>query len=120
MSERGAAAVEFALVLPAVLLVLVAVVEVAVLARTQLELVQAAREGAREAATVPDPSRTVAAVQASLGPELGKRARVNVRRPAMVGERAEVSVRLPYRVAAPLMGGLSLHLQARATMRVER
>ncbi|MBM3696432.1 MAG: pilus assembly protein, partial [Actinobacteria bacterium] len=46
--------VEFALVLPLVLVVLLGAVEVAVLARAQLEVSQAAREGAREAATVPD------------------------------------------------------------------
>ncbi len=119
-NERGAAAVELAVVLPLVLAVLFAVVEVAVVARTQLELVQAAREGVRQAATVPDPARAVTAVQAALGPELGSRARVTVRRPAVVGQQAEVIIRLPYRAAALLMGGLSVELQARAVMRVER
>jgi len=51
---RGSAVVEFALVLPLVLVVLLGAVEVAVVARTQLEVSQAAREGAREAA----PART--------------------------------------------------------------
>lgn len=120
MSSRGAAALEFALALPLVLLVLLAVVEMAVVARTQLELVQAAREGAREAATVPDPARAVSAVRAALGPELAARARVSVRRPAVVGGRAEVVVRLPMRLGVPLLGGLPFELRARAVMRVER
>ena len=54
--------VEFALVLPLVLLVVFAAVEVAVVARTQLEVVNAAREGAREAATNPDPAAAVGVV----------------------------------------------------------
>jgi Flp pilus assembly protein TadG len=120
VSERGSAAVEFALVLPVLLLVLYSVVEVAVVARAQLELVQAAREGAREAATVADPARAVAVVKATLGPRLGERVRVSVRRPSEVGSRAAVSVVLPHRVAAPLLGGFELRLQAGAAMRVER
>ena len=48
--DRGSAVVEFALVLPLLLAVVLASVEVVVLGRVQLELVQAAREGAREAA----------------------------------------------------------------------
>lgn len=119
-AERGSAAVEFAVVLPLVLLVLWALVEVAVVARTQLELVQAAREGAREAATSPDPAKAVAAVQEALGPRLGPRARVSVRRPAVVGERADVEIRLPYHVGASLFDGLRVELRARAAMRVER
>ena len=48
--ERGSAVVEFALVLPLVLVVLLGIVEVAVVARSEIQLVHAAREGAREAA----------------------------------------------------------------------
>ncbi len=111
--------VEFALVLPLVLLVVLAVVEVAVVARTQLEVVNAAREGAREAATNPDPAAAVGVVQHSLG-AAGSRARVQVSRPHVVGERAAVVVRLPHTLAAPLFGGVTVELQARSVMRVER
>ena len=45
--EGGAAVVEFALVLPLVLLLVLAIAEVAVVARTELQLAHAAREGAR-------------------------------------------------------------------------
>lgn len=117
--QRGSAAVEFALVLPLVLVVLLVAVEVAVVARTQLEVTHAAREGAREAATSPDPVRAVTAARLSLGPG-GERARVSVTRDHHVGGRAEVVVRLPHRVAAPLLGGVEVTLVARAVMRVER
>ena len=112
--------VEFALVLPVVVLVLVAVVEVTVVARTQYELVHAAREGARTAATVSDPSRAVEAVKRALGPNMAERVRVSVERPETVGSLAAVTVVLPHRLAAVILGGLRVDLRARSVMRVER
>jgi Flp pilus assembly protein TadG len=61
--ERGSAAVEFALVLPMVLALSLALVQVGVIARDQLVLVQAARAGAREAAVTDDPAAIRAAVE---------------------------------------------------------
>jgi Flp pilus assembly protein TadG len=118
--DRGSAAVEFVLVLPVVLALLLATVEVAVAARVQLEVTQAARQGAREAATTPDPERAVAAVRNALGGDAGSRARVSVSRDHAVGGAAEVVVRLRHRVAAPLFGGFDVTLVGRAVMRVER
>lgn len=118
-SSRGGAAVELALVVPVVLVVLLAVIEVAVVARTQLEVVAAAREGAREAAATPDPARAVMAVRAALGPA-ATRARITVRRPHVVGAAAEVEVRLPHRLAGAVLGGMTVELRGRAVMRVER
>jgi len=111
--------VEFALVLPLVLVVLLGAVEVAVVARAQLEVSQAAREGAREAAATPDPAAAVAAVRRFLGAS-GVDARVSVSRDHVVGGRAEVVVLVAHRVAAPLFGGFTVHLEGRCTMRVER
>jgi Flp pilus assembly protein TadG len=119
VNERGSAVIEFALVLPLVLLLVLAIVEVAVVARTQLEVVNASREGAREAAANPDPAAAVSAVQRSLG-AAGRRAGVQVSRPHVVGERATVLVRLPHTLAAPLFGGVTVELRAKAVMRVER
>lgn len=109
---------EFALVIPLLVLVLLALVQVAVVARTQLELVHAAREGARRAATAPDPAEAVKAVRAALGEPSAGQVRVSVRRPHVVGGSAEVKVVLPYRLATPLAFTIRLH--ARAVMRVER
>ena len=111
--------VEFALVLPLVLVVLLGVVEVAVVARSEIQLVHAAREGAREAAASPDTARAVAAVRHALG-SAGSVARVSVKRPATVGEKATVTVSIKHTVAAPIFGGYTLDLRAQSTMRVER
>ncbi len=110
---------EFALLVPLLLLVLLAAVEVAATARTQLEVVAAAREGAREAAVSPDPARALAVVRDALG-EAGERARITVSRPHVVGEPAKVTVRLSHRLGTLPFGGLTIELTGTATMRVER
>ncbi len=110
---------ELALVLPVVLLVIGAVAEVAVVAKAQLEVVNAAREGAREAAASPDPARAVAAAGAALGGS-APAARITVRRPHVVGATAEVEISLPHRMAAGIFGGLVIELRGRAAMRVEQ
>lgn len=117
--ERGSAVVELALVLPLVLVVMLGIVEVAVVARSEIQLLHAAREGAREAAASPDTRRASAAVRSALGPA-GGRARISVTRPSSVGDKATVTVSLKHTIAAPLFGGFSLDLRAQSTMRVER
>lgn len=117
--QSGSAAVEVALVLPLILALLLAVAEVAVVARTQLELVNGAREGARVAAVSPEPAEAVAAVQQVLG-ELATEARISVTRPHVVGESAVVAIVLHHRLVPFFFGGAGVELRARAAMRVER
>jgi hypothetical protein len=112
--------VELMVTLPAVVLIVLALLEVVVVARTELELVAAAREGARVAATVPDPSRAVEAVKIALGDPLGRSVRVSVIRPAVVGRPAVVRVDLRHRLVTPLLRWATVDLSARAVMRVER
>lgn len=111
---------EFALVLPVVLFVLLSAVEVVVIARTQLEVGQAAREGAREAATVPDVERAIAAARRSLPEAIAGSARVTVEREQHVGGIARVTVTVRHPVAAMLLGGFDVTLRSSAVMRVER
>lgn len=120
MSERGSAVVEFALVLPLALLVLLALGEVVATGRAQLEVISAAREGARVAAVSPDPAKAADSVRAVLPPRLAAVARVSVTRPHVVGEPAEVGVTAVRTVAAPLFGGFPVELRATASMRVEQ
>ena len=79
--EAGSAVAEFAIVVPLVLVVLLASVELVSVARLQLEVTHAAREGARRAATDVDPATAVGAVRAALPRSVASRARVSVTRP---------------------------------------
>jgi hypothetical protein len=112
--------VELFLVLPAVIVVLVASLQVVNVARARLELQGAARDGARVAATTPDPSRAVEAVLASLPPAMRDRARVSVERPSRVGALATVTVSLRHALGPPFPAGLGVDLSVKASMRTER
>ena len=111
--------VETAVVLPLVVLVFLAGVELFGLGRAQVELLAAVREGARQAATSHDPARAVAAVRAALPAGLSANTRVSVRRPAHVGALARVSAHAEVRMISFLWGGVSVPLRAQATMRTE-
>ena len=109
-----------AVTIPTLLLVLLAVLEVVVVARVQLELVAAAREGVRVAATAPDPARAVAAANEALGPDLSDRARISVVRPAVVGAMAQVTVTIRHQLKTPVLRWITVDLHGRGSMRVER
>ena len=109
---------EFVLVMPLLFLLVVGVVEVAVLARTSLQLAAASREGARGAAAAPDPAKAIEAARVALGEELGRRARITVSRPPVVGEHARVTVAISHAVL-PVLGGFRVPLESTTAMRVE-
>ncbi len=119
--EGGQAAVEVALVLPLVAVLLLGVVQVGLVVRDQPLVTHAAREAAREAAVNPSPDapRAAALASSSLDP-----ARLAVRLSGRGGPgsrvRAEVVYRSPTEVplVGPLLGDLTL--RAEVTMRVER
>ena len=120
--ERGSAAVEFALLLPILLLLLLALVQVGVIARDSLVLTQASRAGAREAAVQGSRDAVEEAVRAAavgLDP-----ARVDVDATWSGARGAPVTVEVTYDapVASLLAGWLlpeSVSLRASATMRQE-
>jgi Flp pilus assembly protein TadG len=118
--ERGSIAVEMVLVLPLVILTLVAGLQVVTVVRVRTELVGAARDGARVAATTPDPRRAVEAAMNALPPAVRERARVSVTRPAVPGRQATVVVSLRHRLGSPFPDGLAIDLTGSATMLVER
>ena len=62
-SDRGSAAVEFALVLPLLLVLVLAVVQVGLFVRDDLVIVGSARAGARQAAVSSDDASVRAAVE---------------------------------------------------------
>ena len=119
MIERGSLTIETTLVVPIVLLVLLACFELASLAVTRIELVAAAREGARVAASVADPARAVAATRAALGEPLNAIASVSVRRPQVSGRQAVVVIEVRRHLRTPLLDSIAVPIVARAVMVVE-
>ncbi|MGH9224261.1 MAG: TadE/TadG family type IV pilus assembly protein [Acidimicrobiales bacterium] len=119
--QAGQAAVELALILPFVAVLLLLLVQVGLLARDQVLVVHAAREGAREAAVDPSPNaaRSAAASSSSLDPG---RLEVTVTGRGGPGSRVTVTVRYRAATSLPIMGALvgDLRLEASTTMRVER
>jgi Flp pilus assembly protein TadG len=119
--ERGQATVEAALVLPLVVLLLLAVIQVGLLVRAEVLVTHAAREAARAAAVDPDPgaAANAAALATTLGPD---RLTVHVHGRGGPGSRVQVDVEYRAPTDVPLVGGLlgDITLHASATMRVEQ
>jgi len=118
--ERGSVTIEFFLVIPLVILVLVGGLQVVSVARARIELLGAVRDGARVAATSPDPAKAVDAVQAALAPTVRDRVRISVSRPGVVGAPARVTATLRHRFGAPFPDDFGVDVSASATMLVER
>lgn len=118
--DRGQSSVEVALLLPFVALLLLAVVQVGLVARDQVLVVHAAREAARAAAVdaADGAARDAAASATDLSPA---RLSVEVSGRGEAGTRVEVAVRYRSETAVPLVGRLvgDVELTGRATMRVE-
>lgn len=117
---RGQATVEVALVLPVVVCVLLAVIQVALVARSQMLVTHAAREAARQMAVDPDEGKAAAVARATPGLD-PQRVSVDVGPRGPVG--ATVTVTVAYRTPTdvPLVGALFGEPELRATvvMRVE-
>jgi Flp pilus assembly protein TadG len=112
--------VEFFLVVPLVILALVSAIQVIGLARARLDLQSAVRDGARAAATTPDPAKAVAVVLDALPETARTETRVSVQRPSRVGVPAKVSATTRYVFGFPFPGRLSVNVSASATMLTER
>ena len=119
-AAQGQATVELVLVLPVVLLALLLVIQVGLIARAQVIVVNAAREGAR-AAAVEGPGAARAAAAASPGVRADRLSVAATSETAGGGDlvRVEVRYRVPTDVAliGPLVGDPTL--TATVTMRVE-
>jgi Flp pilus assembly protein TadG len=116
--EQGQSAVEFALVLPMILILMLGLLQLGVMVRDQIMVLGAAREGVRQAIVTPD--RGVIE-QAAARAAPGLRLAVEVVRGTSRGEPARVTVKtspakLP--LVGQMVGGLTL--KGSATMRIER
>lgn len=114
---RGQATVEFAFVLPLLVLGLMAIVQTGLVVRDQLGVVHAAREAARAASVDADPARAVRAARRTL-----PGADVHVGERPGIGGEITVDVSYTSVTDLPLVGALfpDPELHASATMRVER
>jgi len=104
--ERGQALVEFALVLPVLLVIALAIAELSELGIARLALEHAAAEGARTAALTNDDRLVRASVSAAVAPLDGGQVDVVIE-PSEAQRGSDprgtlVSVRLRYATAAPL------------------
>src|SRR5687768_8593816 len=115
--DQGQATVEFALLLPLVMMALLAIVQVGLVVRDQVAVVHAAREAARAAGVSPDPARPVAAARRVLS-----EADVEVGHRPPVGEPVSVTVSYRSPTDLPLVGALVPDpvLRSTAVMRVEK
>ena len=120
--SRGSASVEFALVLPLVLVVGLALLQVALFAKDQLILQEAARAGARQAAVSQDAGSVRAAVTAAAATLDLSRIGVAVDRAPASDGPVTVTVTYLAPIAVPIVRWLfpsQVRLTARATMRQE-
>ncbi len=121
-SERGSAALEFAMVLPILLVVALGLVQAGLLVRDQLVLVEAARAGAREASVTADDGAVREAVGRAAATLAADGVTVEVDRVGQQGEPVSVRVDYEDRLAIPVVSWLfpaSVRLHAAATMRQE-
>jgi hypothetical protein len=120
--STGSAAVELALVLPLVLMMVLAVLQVGLLAKDSLVVVQAAREGAREAAVTSDDERVREAALRGGGGLAGERTEIEVQRTGTMGDPITVHVRYRAPLVVPFVEWLfpdEVLLRSAATMRQE-
>ena len=120
--ERGQAAVELALALPLLAVLLLAVVQLGLVVRDQVLATHAAREGARQAAVDPAPAGVRQAALAGASLDAG-RLTVELATPASAADSARAEVTVSYRspTEVPLVGALvpDVTVGSRAAMRRE-
>ena len=120
--ERGSATLEFAMVLPLLLIVTLALVQVGLVVRDRLVLADAARAPAREASVTNDAGRIRDAVERAAGALDAGRLEVRVERAGGRGTAVTVTVGYSDGTSIPAVAWLfpaTIHLEAATTMRQE-
>ena len=121
-SEIGSSTVEFALVLPLLLVVTLALIQVALVGRDQLLVEAAARAGARAAAVEDDDAEVVGAALRAAPTLDPATTTVTTTREGARGAAVTVEVRYEDRIRVPFVGWLmgdAVSLEATAVMRQE-
>lgn len=125
MNERGQATVEFALTIPILMLVFLALIQTGIIAHGQIMVTQVAREGARQATTAESNGEIErAARQSAAGLRQGS---LNISYSApkgwKVGEPVTVIAQYDVPVVFPAIKGIfgaATVVQASTTMRIEK
>jgi len=119
---RGSAAVEFALVLPLLLTLALALLQIGLLAKDQMVVQEAGRAGAREASVSTDDASVRQAVgEAAAGLNPGSLA-TTIRRGSGRGTPVTVAVEYEAPISLPIVGWLlprAVRLSTETTMRQE-
>ncbi len=115
--ERGASAVEFALTLPVLVMILVGTLEFGMAYNQYLAITHAAREGARMAAVG---AYDEAAVRADAYPVNPTSVSLTYPEGQQHGSPAQVTVRADFHLSIPFVTTTDLPLQSQAEMRIER
>lgn len=121
-SDEGSAAVEFALVLPLLVVLLFGMIELGMVFNAKIAITHAAREGARVASIGKGAAAVVGAVRAQTTSLVA--ARVAVTGPTAMSDPArgdyyEITVRYTYPLDIPLWGEREISLHSTAQMRKE-
>ena len=114
--ERGAALVEFSLVLTVLVLVLFGIVEFARAFNAQVQLTHASREGVRVHAVTGDAEQAVTATRAA-APNLDQLTLSVTVATCVPGEPTQVTTSYPVTYDIPLFGTATINLSSTAVMR---
>lgn len=124
-TQSGQATVEFALVVPFLMLALLVLVQTGLTMHAQVVVTQAAREGARQATTAGSDGEIVQAVRRSAGSLNPGRLKIAYKAPHgwKAGEPVTVTVSYGMPILLPLVREMfpnSLILKSNTTMRIEK
>jgi Flp pilus assembly protein TadG len=121
LGERGAAAVEFALVVPLLILLFLGIVEFSQALQVQARLSAAAREGARVVALTSDPAKAITAVHGAVDSLDFPDSQISISPDACKADDSTdtvtVSVTYTQPFAAGLLGKNGVELTGKAVMR---
>ena len=119
-AQRGQATVELALLLPVVVLLVLAVLQLGLVARDVVLVTHASREAARAAAVDPEPDAALRAARSAGGLD-PDRLRVTEQGGGSAGSRVRVEVTYRIPTSVPIIGALlgDPTVHSTTTMRVE-
>ena len=120
-NENGASAVEFAIILPILVILIFGIVEFGIAYNNYLAITHAAREGARLAAVDLYNPKLEDIIRERAYPISPNKITVSTPDglPPKIGDRVEVEVTYSISIEIPFVGSWNIPLKSKATMRLE-